>query len=506
VADGQYVWELRVIPVIDAVTRRELAAARANGTDAATEAALRTAGRLPEPQAASGSFRVQGGAALVGGDDEGTEAVSGAARPGGLEPVTGSALEPVSDRTVISGDLTVYNALCVGFDCLSAETYGADSIRLKENTNRIHFDDTSTSAGFPNRDWRILANDQNSGGANKFSIEDSTGGLTPFTLTAGAATNSIFVDSSGRVGFRTATPVLDLHVRTGNTPALRLEQDASSGFTAQTWDIAGNEANFFVRDVTGGSLLPFRIFPGAASSSLIIAADEAIGIGTTSPSAPVHIVRNGSTVNAAFLLENTGGGNPRSWFFQNQSANGAVVVTPNITGGAAPLKAFPGAPENSIVIGQNGGGSSPRVGIHAISGLAHPLVVGTDATNGNGAHVTAAGVWTNGSSRVNKTGIVDLSVDDALATLTGLNPVRYKGVDSPDDEEYVGFIAEDVPALVAMNDRQGLAAMDIVAVLTKVVQQQQQVVEAQRAENAELAARLARVEALLGNAEPPAAP
>jgi BMFP domain-containing protein YqiC len=57
-----------------------------------------------------------------------------------------------------------------------------------------------------------------------------------------------------------------------------------------------------------------------------------------------------------------------------------------------------------------------------------------------------------------------------------------------------------------MNDRQGLAAMDIVAVLTKVVQQQQQVVEAQRAENAELAARLARVEALLGNAEPPAAP
>src|SRR6185436_13830143 len=117
-----------------------------------------------------------------------------------------------------------------------------------ENNTRIHFDDTSVSAGFPANDWRIIANDSASGGASKFSIEDSTGAKTPMTLTAGAATNSIFVDSTGRVGFRTSTPVLDLHVSTGNTPALRLEQTNASGFTAQTWDVAGNEANFFVRD------------------------------------------------------------------------------------------------------------------------------------------------------------------------------------------------------------------------------------------------------------------
>ena len=41
------------------------------------------------------------------------------------------------------------------------------------------------------------------------------------------------------------------------------------------------------------------------------------------------------------------------------------------------------------------------------------------------------------------------------------------------DEEYLGFISEDVPALVASNDRQSLAAMDIVAVLTRVTKQQQ---------------------------------
>ena len=41
-----------------------------------------------------------------------------------------------------------------------------------------------------------------------------------------------------------------------------------------------------------------------------------------------------------------------------------------------------------------------------------------------------------------------------------------------------GFIAEDVPELLANKDRNGLSPMDIVAVLTKVVQEQQKKLEA----------------------------
>ena len=40
-------------------------------------------------------------------------------------------------------------------------------------------------------------------------------------------------------------------------------------------------------------------------------------------------------------------------------------------------------------------------------------------------------------------------------------------------EDYVGFIAEDVPELLASGDRQSLSTMDVVAALTKVVQEQQ---------------------------------
>jgi hypothetical protein len=50
------------------------------------------------------------------------------------------------------------------------------------------------------------------------------------------------------------------------------------------------------------------------------------------------------------------------------------------------------------------------------------------------------------------------------------------------------FIAEDVPDLVATNSRDALSSMDLVAVLTKVVQEQQKTI-------AELSDRVARLEA-----------
>src|SRR5712672_3439908 len=106
---------------------------------------------------------------------------------------------------VIPDDLIVQGSACVGLDCVDGESFGFDTIRLKENNTRIKFDDTSTSAGFPNNDWQLTANDSASGGANKFSIEDITAATVPVTVTGSAPTNSIFVDSTGRVGFRTST-------------------------------------------------------------------------------------------------------------------------------------------------------------------------------------------------------------------------------------------------------------------------------------------------------------
>src|ERR1700733_4815382 len=124
---------------------------------------------------------------------------------------------------VIPDDLIVQGSACVGLDCVNNESFGFDTIRLKENNPRIKFDDTSTLAGFPANDWQLTANDSASGGLNKFSIENTTVATVPFTIVGAAPTNSLVIDSSGRMGLRTSTPGLDINIRTGNTPAHRLE-------------------------------------------------------------------------------------------------------------------------------------------------------------------------------------------------------------------------------------------------------------------------------------------
>ena len=190
---------------------------------------------------------------------------------------------------VILDDLIVDGSICAGMDCVNGESFGFDTIRLKENNLRIRFVDTSSTSSFPSRDWQITANDSANGGANKFSIDDIDGGRTPFTLEAGAPSHSLYVDDGGRLGLGTSTPFVDLHIKTGNTPTLRLEQDGSSGFTPQTWDVAGNEANFFVRDATNGSTLPFRIRPGAPSSSIDIDPSGRVGIQNSSAEYDLHV-------------------------------------------------------------------------------------------------------------------------------------------------------------------------------------------------------------------------
>ena len=195
---------------------------------------------------------------------------------------TASADNVIPDDTIIQG------SACIGLDCVNNESFSFDTLRLKENNTRIKFDDTSTSPGFPANDWSLVANDSANGGRNFFGIEDSTSGRMIFGVSAGAPTASLWVNSLGNVGLGTQNPLLALHLVKADTPAIRLEQTNAGGFTAQTWDIGANEANFFIRDTTNGSTLPFRIRPGAPTSSIDIAANGFVGFGTASPTAQLH--------------------------------------------------------------------------------------------------------------------------------------------------------------------------------------------------------------------------
>ena len=67
-----------------------------------------------------------------------------------------SLCPPALADNVILDDLIVDGSACIGFDCVNGESFGLDTIRLKEHKLRIDFKDTSNTASFPDRDWRIV--------------------------------------------------------------------------------------------------------------------------------------------------------------------------------------------------------------------------------------------------------------------------------------------------------------------------------------------------------------
>jgi len=203
---------------------------------------------------------------------------------------------------------TIRGNLCVGIDCQAPETFGESVIKLKDVNSRILFEDTSTPGGsFSTNDWQLTANSSLSGGADFFAIDDITADTTPFLVEAPVQNDALVVSDfdnssgSGYVGIGTADPQMELHIFHGDTPGIRLEQDNSELFGAYAWDVAANETNFFIRDVTAGDLLPFRIYPGADNGTMTLSTNDRVGIGTTVPTTTLHLQADAPTMR----VENT---------------------------------------------------------------------------------------------------------------------------------------------------------------------------------------------------------
>jgi hypothetical protein len=292
--------------------------------------------------------------------------------------IPGRSLRP-SVETFFADDVSAAGGLCGGADCTNAEVYGLATAKLKENNTRLKFEDTSASVGFATTDWQLSANDTFSGGLNKFYVEDLTAVTVPLVIEGATPTNTLYLDSTGRVGIRTSTPARDLTISNPVSVGIRMEQSASP---FQAWDIVANNNNFYVRDVNHEQN-PFIIKASAPYNSLVIDPTGRIGLGVATP------------------------------LFQIDHVSGARLD---------------------------------------------------------------AGSWVNASSRSLKQDIHQLDGDAAIDALKALQPVTFAYNANP-GETHVGFIAEDVPALVATSDRKGLSSMDVVAVLTKVIQEQQRTIE-----------------------------
>jgi hypothetical protein len=315
--DGLYNYELRQQPRLPQDVRSAMFAARAAGDDAAL-AKLQAEGKIPYMVTIkSGAFTVAKGGIL-----------------------NRYANELTKDH-LIYDDLIVTGSICVGFDCANGESFGYDTLKLKENNLRLFFEDTSAGS-FPTGDWRIRINDTTSGGASYFAVEDATNARTPFRIETGAPNHSLYVEDYGRVGLGTSIPYVELHIVDGDSPTIRLDQDGSSGWTAQRWDMCGNETNFFVRDVTNGSKLSFRIQPNTPSSTLSLRSSGFVGIGTWSPEAKLHVDALTGAAAEMLRLKNNGGtyialqntSTNETWYFNHEhDSPNRFIISSSATSG-----------------------------------------------------------------------------------------------------------------------------------------------------------------------------
>ncbi len=395
-------------------------------------------------------------------------------------------IAPASADHCIFDDLIVDGSACIGFDCVcNSESFGFDTLRLKENNLRIDFTDTSNSASFPTTDWTIVANDSTNGGRNAFYVTADTGAQNTgekFTIEGDAQDNAIYA-TSNKVGLGLSNPVVELHIRDGDTPTVRLEQDGSSGFAPQTWDLAGNETNFFLRDVTNGSRLPFRSRPGAPTSSIDVEADGSVRIGSADTTSAQLYVEKAAESSAGEELVRFKVADSDTEFirFENASSSNSVLI-PRITGasgGQRTALSFNGeietdAGSNPALLFRGARGSNDLVTRPIAEFHNRGTVAVTIAASGD---ITANGVLLT-SSRETKKDIRAIDSDEALLALEKLQPVEFVYKNDAKEEKRLGFIAEDVPDLVAVEGRKSVSPIDIITVLTKVVKEQQARIEA----------------------------
>jgi hypothetical protein len=83
--------------------------------------------------------------------------------------------------------------------------------------------------------------------------------------------------------------------------------------------------------------------------------------------------------------------------------------------------------------------SAGQVGI-ARSNPGFPIHVGTSAANGNGAHLTNGGAWTNGSDRNSKEHFRPLDVQRILEQLAELPLTAWNYIGEADGVHHIGFV------------------------------------------------------------------
>ncbi|WP_136444118.1 hypothetical protein [Pacificoceanicola onchidii] len=223
----------------------------------------------------------------------------------------GAALAAPACAELLSGtNPSIRNNLCVGSDCVDDESFDSDfrQLKMKGNSTRVIFEDTSTATGFPSYDWAIQANDRLVNGEDQLIFVDETNNAEVMAIKGGAPAASLVVDAQGRIGFGTEMPQADLHMVSSSVSKVRLQHTNSGA----DWEISIGSDGFGLLDRDGLQAFPFFLENGAPTNSMWLEDTGDLGLGTSAPTAPVHIRRNDNS--ARILILDTGSSGAQEMF------------------------------------------------------------------------------------------------------------------------------------------------------------------------------------------------
>ena len=250
---------------------------------------------------------------------------------------------------------TIRSNLCVGGACAVNESFSTDfnQLKLKSAVNRIEFEDTSITSGFPTADWALQANESFNGQRDQFMLQDLSNGTTPLTVSAAAPTNAFFVAPDGDIGLGTSLPQARLNMVTATSSAIRIDRTDIGAGGGPSYEIGIEDfGNFAIKRPTSEEGI-FSLSAGAPDLTQVIgtsvtsfntgrhdydfevrsqslapliyadAGTARVGIGTGTPAAPLHVTRSNNT--AGLLIEDTGASGAQEMF--KLSNNGGSYFT-----------------------------------------------------------------------------------------------------------------------------------------------------------------------------------
>jgi len=322
----------------------------------------------------------------------------------------------------------------------SVKSGGNVGVGTVEPTHKLHvlannavglFESTGTEAYL-----RLYTNE---GSTKRVGIANREGGrLALFIAGSGDALNIL---QDGNVGIGTSSPVTKLHISTTADAdltkhgALLIGDVNSNNLVLDNNEIMARkngQPSDLNLQMEGGNL--YVHYNTGDSTRFSVKSDGKVGVGTASPENELHVI---GTIAAGKI----------------NSSRGMLTLYSSKTNEKFHILNVGSYLYFSV-------GNTPDIS----PSLMYIKEDGTGRFNGN---------WSTGSSREMKTDISDLSVQEAFSALDQLDSVKFRYKQNASGPLTPGFIAEDAPDLVAVDDHTAINYNSIIAILTKVVREQQ---------------------------------